>query len=115
MLFLLASYRSLTLLTLCFKVHGPHLFCLVESVDNLILAFLDMEALDEPVIMEHHSAHSHVSCLFDIGMRRIDNRDIVFLVTFDGVGFDQLRTVFQDPFWNRCPLHPLRHAEIHMC
>jgi len=61
MLLFLAACGALALLPLGLKVHRALFFGLIQAVDNLVLAFLDVKAFHEPVVVKGHGAYGHVA------------------------------------------------------
>ena len=57
----LATSRALALLSLGLKVDCPLFLRLVQAIDYLVLALLNVEALHEPVVVKRHGAYGHIA------------------------------------------------------
>lgn len=120
--------------SLLLKVWFLLYLCLVEAVDDGVLALGHEDALDLAGVFEADLADFHAAILLQVGPWGIDDCNIVLLVafgrvlkgaqpgkrseevnTFNGVGLCQLSKVHDQLFGKSVPCLTFLHAKVDMC
>lgn len=86
--------------------------CLVEAVDDGVLALRNEDPLDLAVILETNLANLHAAILLQVRPGGVDDGDVVLLVALYGVGLGQLRQVHDQGLGQRVPFLACTHSEV---
>lgn len=81
---------------LLLQVGLPLDLCLVEPVDDGVLALGDEDAADAAGVLEADLADLHGAVLAEVGPGGVDDGDVVLLVALDGVGLGELGEVGEE-------------------
>jgi hypothetical protein len=71
-----------TIITLLLQIGLLLHLCLVEAIDNRVLALGHEDALDFARVLEANLANFHAAVLLEVGPWCVDDCDIVLLVAF---------------------------------
>lgn len=87
-------------------VNAPFLLSLVEAIDNVIITTLNSHVLEGFSGVEANLANIMSLFLFQVIEGSVDDFNVVLLVAFDAVGFDQLAAINQNRLGNgvKCPV-----------
>ena len=88
--------------------------CLIQAVDDRVLALAHIYPLNHLVVLDAHLACRHRAILLQVRPRRVDDGDVVLLIALDRVGLGQLRAVREQLLGDRIPGLVVAHAQVNM-
>jgi hypothetical protein len=72
----------LAILSFLFEIRVLLYFGLVQAVDDGVLALWHQYPLDLLLILKANLAYGHAAILLEVRPRRVDDRDVIFLVAW---------------------------------